>query len=283
MSIQARQVGLIGYGSMGFALAAGMAHSDAFARQFSLCVYAKNRQAAQQQTPAIRFAESLSELVGQSHMLIIAVRPEQVAGLMQEIASLTQGMQNQPILISVAAGVPLSRLAALAGGNSAVLRLMPNTLVEVGKGLFGLCAAPHCPPEAKKMTGDLFSLLGAVVEIEEKAMNAFTALAGCGPGFLFHIMDSLCEAGVSVGLDRAASRTMAAALFEGCGRLAVQSGRHPVILREQGTSPAGMTIAGLNHLDKFGVRGLLIEAVKIAAEQGKQMDGAAALLPRDSA
>ena len=101
---------------------------------------------------------------------------------------------------------------------------------------------------------------------------SFTSLAGCGPGFLFHIMDGLCEAGVSVGLSRENSRIIAVELMGGCARLAEVTGKHPVILREQGTSPAGMTIAGLNLLDRTGVRGHLIEAVKTARDQGKVMD-----------
>ena len=271
-------VGLVGFGSMGSAMARAMAGSRDFLKRFSLCIYAKKRPEDGGNEQELLFTSTLRELVCESDIIIVAVRPEQVEGLLREMTDLMAGneLSCRKILVCVAAGVPLERLRGLAGKNFAVMRVMPNTLVEAGKGLFGLCAGR---PESGQISAgemdlvrDLFGGLGTVVEIDESAMNAFTALAGCGPGFLFHVMDAFCEAGVSVGLGREASRSIAAALMEGCGALAAVTGRHPVILREQGTSPAGMTIAGLNHMDRTGVRGALIDAVKIAAEQGERMD-----------
>ena len=132
--------------------------------------------------------------------------------------------------------------------------------------------SPEVAAEQKDLIDSLFGGLGKVIHLPEEAMNAFTSLAGAGPGFLFHIMDGFCEAGVSVGLSRENSRIIAIELMGGCARLAEVTGKHPVLLREQGTSPAGMTIAGLNLLDRTGVRGHLIEAVKTARDQGKAMD-----------
>lgn len=267
-------VGLIGYGSMGSALARAMARAEAFRQSFSLCVHAKHTQETDEKEHGILFTRTLQELVSESDIVIVAVRPEQVEGVVREVAGLlpAEPGSRRCILLSLAAGIPLSRLDQMAGSVCTVMRIMPNTLVEVGKGLFGLCAGPHVSPEEKDLVFALFNGLGTVIELDEGRMNAFTALAGCGPGFLFHIMDSLCEAGVSVGLTREASQAIAATLMEGCGALAVATGRHPVILREQGTSPAGMTIAGLNHMDRTGMRGHLIDAVKAALEQGERMD-----------
>ena len=271
-------VGLVGFGSMGAAMAKAMACSREFPKRFSLRILAKNKCAADGSEEGLVFTDTLKELVQQSDIIIIAVRPEQVEGLLYEIRNLMVGREPGPrkVLVSVAAGVPIDRLRRAAGNDPAVVRVMPNTLVEVGKGLFGLCAenanGVSISSEEKDLVRDLFAGLGTVVEIDESGMNAFTALAGCGPGFLFHIMDAFCEAGVSVGLGRGVSRSISVALMEGCGTLASVTGRHPVMLREQGTSPAGMTIAGLNHMDSTGLRGTLIDAVKIAAKQGERMD-----------
>lgn len=266
-------VGIIGYGSMGAALAEAFRNTQTFAKPASLYVYAKGRQPVPA-VPEMVFTETLEELAGQSEIILVAVRPEQVAGVIPQLVNISaQSMQRRPqILLSVAAGIPLSALRDQAEKRFIVMRAMPNILVEAGKGIFGLCCGPEVSPDDKKRVLSILNPIGTVIEIDESLMNAFTALAGCGPGFLFHIMDSFCEAGVSVGLSREASRAIAVSLMGGCGLLAETTGRHPVILREQGTSPAGMTIAGLNYLDMTGVRGHLIEAVKIAQRQGRDMD-----------
>ena len=268
-------VGIIGYGSMGSALAKAIARIEPACGRFSLCVLARsNRKAAAEAARDIVFVDSLQELVDRASLVVIAVMPEDVEQLTRDIVAClpADAQPRDKMLISVAAGVPLALLSSIAGEKLAVARVMPNTLVEVGRGLFGVCLTPEVAVEQKDRIDSLFGGLGKVVHVPEEAMNAFTSLAGCGPGFLFHIMDGLCEAGVSVGLSRENSRIIAVELMGGCARLAEVTGKHPVILREQGTSPAGMTIAGLNLLDRTGVRGHLIEAVKTARDQGKVMD-----------
>lgn len=272
--INQSSIGIIGYGSMGSAIAKAIINSHLLAKQFTLKIYAKDRQKSVQKEPSLFFSESLAALVADCDIIFIAVRPEQVAGVVQE--SVQSSAQNKPlnqkILVSVAAGVTLDCLRTLTGDAFAAVRVMPNTLVEVGKGIFGLCTGPKVSLEQKSIIVSLLSNIGTVVELEERDMNAFTALAGCGPGFLFHIMDSLSEAGVSVGLSRETSFTIAKSLMSGCGMLAEATGRHPTTLREQGTSPAGMTIAGLNYMDCQGLRGHLIEAVKVAYRKGVALD-----------
>ncbi|MDL2266902.1 pyrroline-5-carboxylate reductase [Desulfovibrio sp. OttesenSCG-928-G15] len=279
MSMASQTVGIIGYGSMGAALANAMVRSKSFQKSFSLRVYAKEAPARSRARPGIVFSKTLQELAVDCAILIIAVRPEQVASVVRDVCRFRAEAKSSlgGTLVSIAAGVTLAELHTLTADSFSVFRVMPNILVEVGKGLFGLCTMENVQAEDRRDVLTLFSGLGTVIEFDEKNMNAFTALAGCGPGFLFHIMDSLCEAGVSVGLTRQDAQTISAALMDGCASMASVSGKHPVLLREQGTSPAGMTIAGLNHLDRTGVRGHIIDAVKAAFEQGGRMDNAASL------
>ena len=268
-------VGIIGYGSMGAALAKAMARTEAARNGFSLRVLARsNRKKAAAEAPDIAFADSLQELVTRSDILLVAVLPEHVEQVVRDILPCLprEDWPREKLLLSVAAGVTLAQLGSLAGEKLAIARVMPNTLVEVGRGLFGVCHGPDLSDKQKGMIASLFGALGTVIPLEESGMNAFTALAGCGPGFMFHIMDSFCEAGVSAGLTRENSRAIALELMGGCARLAEVTGAHPVLLREQGTSPAGMTIAGLNLLDRTGVRGHIIDAVLTARDQGRAMD-----------
>ncbi len=268
-------IGIIGCGSMGTALVKSIVNSDTTKNKYFLCAYAKNEdQKSAMNALGICCATDICDLISKSDFIIVAVRPEQVKSVVEDIVnSPSQAVrQNKKIIISLAAGITLPFLSSLIDERFDIARVMPNTLVSIGRGLFGLCFGSAISIENKQLVRELFGELGRVVEFEESKMNAFTALAGCGPGFLFYIMDSFAEAGVSVGLNRNDAQTIAISLMDGCTYLAESTGVHPALLREQGTSPAGMTIAGLNHLDCVGVRGHLIEAVKKTMAQGKIMD-----------
>ncbi|MEL7641755.1 MAG: pyrroline-5-carboxylate reductase [Solidesulfovibrio sp.] len=268
-------IGMIGCGSMGTALAKAFPNSRLAVTNYSLCVCVnKDEQRRALDAFGIESTFDLSDLVSKSDLILVAVRPEQVHEVVKKVVTIAPPAMaaHKKILVSLAAGVTLSSLAALAGETFDVVRIMPNILVQVGKGIFGLCVSPGVSPDTVQRIRNLFEAIGCVVEFEESKMNVFTALAGCGPAFLFHILESLAEAGVSAGLGRKESLMIAVALLEGCGSLAATTGTHPALLREQGVSPAGMTIAGLNHLDRVGLRGHLIDAVKMALDQGRLMD-----------
>lgn len=268
-------IGIIGSGSMGTALAKAFSKVRSSTGNLSLCVCVnKDEQKRALDALGIEATFDLSDTVSRSDVLVLAVRPDQVRQVLKQVVALAPAPTavGKKILVSLAAGVTLSSLVSLAGEAFDVVRIMPNILVQAGKGIFGLSVAPDVSPENVRRLRKLFESIGCIVEFEESKMNAFTALAGCGPAFLFHIMESLAEAGVSVGLNRKESLRIAIALMEGSAGLAASTGTHPALLREQGISPAGMTIIGLNHLDRVGVRGHLIDAVKMALDQGKLMD-----------
>ena len=268
-------IGIIGCGSMGSALAEAFSKVRSSTGKLSLCVCVnKDEQKRALDSLGIEATFDLSGPVSRSDVLVLAVRPDQVRQVLGKVVALAPAPTavGKKILVSLAAGVTLSSLVSLAGETFDVVRIMPNILVQAGKGIFGLCVAPGVSPDTVRRLRTVFESIGCIVEFEESKMNVFTALAGCGPAFLFHIMESLAEAGVSVGLNRKESLMIAIALMEGCAGLAASTGTHPALLREQGISPAGMTIIGLNHIDRVGVRGHLIDAVKMALDQGKLMD-----------
>ena len=144
---------------------------------------------------------------------------------------------------------------------------MPNTPALVGAGVFGIQEDPALPKDVFAMILDLFGLLGSTIVLPEKKFNAFMALVGCGPAYVFHFMDALAEAGVTMGFTRQEALELVTQLVLGSAKLAVLPGSHPAILREQVCSPAGVTIAAVNHLDRTAVRGHLIDAVLAAYEK----------------
>ncbi|UQZ88866.1 pyrroline-5-carboxylate reductase [Deltaproteobacteria bacterium Smac51] len=267
-------LGVVGYGVMGAAIGRCYARSDELQERFTLNILARKPPENERGDRPFNFASSLEELAVKSDIIIIAVRTEQVKQAVLDIGQYLPAdtPDKSRLVISLATGVPISVIDEAGQGKLAVARVMPNVLLEVNRGIFGLCAEKNLSDAHKEMIHFLFDRLGTVIELDEAQMNNFTGLAGCGPGFLFYIMDAFIEAGVSIGLTREASRSIAIGLMGGCAELASSTGRHPAILREQGISPAGMTITGINHLDRCGVRGHIIDGVKTAYEHGKVMD-----------
>ena len=168
------------------------------------------------------------------------------------------------MLISIAAGVTLEDLREAVRGRCHVVRVMPNTPALVGAGIFGIQEDPELPEAVFRTVLDLFGLLGSTIVLPEKKFNAFMALVGCGPAYVFHFMDALAEAGVTMGFTRQEALDLVTRLVLGSAKLAALPGSHPAILREQVCSPAGVTIAAINHLDRTAVRGHLIDAVLAA-------------------
>lgn len=265
------RIGCIGYGNMGRALMLGVRRHPELRGQYVLLVYdayAGSRETAEE--AGLPVAADAAALAQDSDVILLSVKPDQVSGVVREIAPV---LNADKLLLSIAAGVRLDVLKRESGGRCPVMRVMPNTPALVGQGMFGLCFGDDVVEELRERMRVLFSSLGGTVEIPESKMNAFTALSGSGPGYVFHFMESLAEAGVSAGLDRHSSRAIALALVKGCAAMAEQTGLHPAVLREQVSSPGGTTVAGLNHLDRCGARGQIVDAVLAALARGKVLEG----------
>jgi pyrroline-5-carboxylate reductase len=273
------RLGILGCGNMGGAFARGVASHSRLQSAFSLVVHDPGEEA----TAAMRaigadVAASPLDLARQSDIVLVAVKPYQVGDALREMREALADPAASKVVLSIAAGVPLEFLRQSVDGACPVVRVMPNTLVAVADGVYALCfdtegrGRTEISAAWRERVRLLLGSLGRVLELDESKMNAFTALAGSGPAYVFHFMDSLAEAGVSAGLSREDSKAIALSLVRGCAALA-EGGTHPVVLREQVSSPGGTTVAALNHLDRTGVRGHLIDAVLAAYRRGKEMEG----------
>ena len=149
---------------------------------------------------------------------------------------------------------------------------MPNTPALVGKGVFALCFDDKVPAQSKEDILSFFSQLGVCLELPESRFTAFSALIGAGPAYVFGMMQGLVQAGVTLGLGRKECRDMVAALFEGSAVMAARSDTPLMELRDQVCSPGGLTIAGVNVLDRAGLSGLLVDAVLAADQRGREME-----------
>ena len=190
--------------------------------------------------------------------VLIAVKPQAMPQLLEEIAP---ALKPGTLVISVVTGVTLQFIQQKVGKEVAVIRAMPNTPAMVGAAMTALAAGDGTRPEQMETAKRLFESVGRVAVVDEKHMDAITALSASGPAFVFVILESLAEAGVKVGLPRELATTLAAQTLFGSAKLALETGHHPALLKDAVTTPAGCTIEGLIELEKGGLRVTLINAV----------------------
>lgn len=274
-----RAVGIIGYGNMGGAIARGILASETLCASFTVGAYDLNDAGRQGLEDAGgRWWTDPAALAADCDLILLAVKPYQIRDVINVIRPALapdKGAGKKPgkTLISIAAGQPLSALRAALDGACPAVQAMPNTPALVGDGVFGLCFDdPSLPAERKEEIHALFAALGGVFVLPESKMNALTAVTGCGPAYVFDLMDALMEAAVTVGFTRKDAGDMVVRLFRGSARMVEETGLHPAVLHAQVTSPGGATIAGTNQMARSGVRGALIDAVLAARARAEEME-----------
>ena len=251
---------------MGGALMAGFARTLP-ASDYAFCGFSRTL-AKVEKLEGVDALPDAASVAQKADILLLAVKPYQ----MQEVLTAIQPQLGaKTTVVSVAAGIGLDKLRAWSGGQCPVVRCMPDTPALVGKGVFAF-AFGDMPQEGKAEIMKVFATLGLCLELPEAQFAAFSALIGAGPAYVFAMMQGLVQAGVTLGFGHDASRQMVAALFEGCAVMAQQSDAHLVQLRDAVCSPAGLTIAGVNHLDRQGLAGTLVDAVLAADRRGREME-----------
>lgn len=264
-------IGCIGCGNMGSALLEGFAKKLAPA-EYSLAGFDHTPQKVEAlQNLGVKSMPDCLDLVRKADIVMLAVKPHALPSLLQEIAPL---MGKEKLVISIAAGMGLSTLRAYLGPEPEICRCMPTTTAKVGKGVFAICFETGAENEsAKILARGLFDKLGHCVLLPEEKFTAFSALLGAGPAYVFEMMHALIQAGVTLGFSAAQSRPMLETLLAGCAELSArQHDLSCMELRDAVCSPAGLTIAGINRLDRAGFVGILVEAVEAAHMRGLEME-----------
>jgi len=204
----------------------------------------------------------------QADLILIGVKPFQVPDLMAEIKP---ALTTEKTLVSFAASVKTRAIEEAAGMDIAVIRAMPNTPSALGAGAAGLCKGRFVSPKQMELAQRIFETVGRVVVVDEKHMDAVTGLSASGPAYIYIIIEALAEAGVKVGLPRDVATQLAAQTVFGAGKMVLETGYHPALLKDAVTTPAGCTIDGILELEEGGLRVTLIKAVMRATERAKQL------------
>lgn len=262
-------IGFLGAGKMATALAkgflkAGLTTSN---RVIASDVAEPARAAFANETGA-RATASNADVVKAATVLIIAVKPDQVAGLLREVhGQITSGH----VLISIAAGVTLAKLEDALPAGSRVIRVMPNTPALVGASASAYALGHAATREDGQLADRLFSSVGVALRVKETLLDAVTGLSGSGPAYVYVMIEALSDGGVAAGLPRDVATKLAAQTVLGAARMVLETGQHPGALKDMVTSPGGTTIEGLHELEKAGVRGALVNAVRAAAEKSRRL------------
>lgn len=262
---------VIGAGNMGGALVRGIARAGAVQpARIAVSDADAARAAALADELGVRPADGNAAAARQSDYIVLAVKPDMVPSVAQEIASALTADQT---LVSIAAGVSLSTLRESLGGEPcALVRVMPNTPALVGAGAIAV-AAPGVPADRVHELERLLGALGDVVMVDEGLLDAVTGLSGSGPAFVFLMIEAMADGGVAAGLPRPLAQRLAAQTVAGAAKLVQESGQHPGALKDAVASPGGTTIAGLAELERGGFRGLVADAVRAAAMRAARRTG----------
>lgn len=250
------KVGIVGYGSMGSAMA------RIIREHHEVLVYTRTPEKVKE----MKVAASFEEVGGECEAIVLAVKPKDLEVVAEE---LDPAMKKGSLLLSILGGTPLSRLQGVFS-NPISFRLMPNLPLLCGKGLIG--AALEDPQENRKEVEEILKGMGKVVWLEEKLMNPFAALTGSSPAFLCLVLEAMIQAGVTMGFSNEKAQEYVLDMAEGTAVLLKQTGVDPSEIREAVTSPGGTTIAGLNEMERLNVRHGVTGGILAALEKGKVME-----------
>jgi pyrroline-5-carboxylate reductase len=208
------------------------------------------------------------EAAKNADIILIAVKPQVVEEVVREIS---RQIGPRQLIISVAASVPTSMIEKNLPPSVPVIRAMPNTPCLVGAGMTAICKGKHATAQHIALTSQLFDVVGRTVVVDEKHMDAVTALSASGPAYIYIILESLAEAGVKVGLPRDIATLLAAQTTLGAAKVVLETGDHPALLKDAVTTPAGCTIDAIMELEEGKLRVTLIKAVVKAAQRAKEL------------
>ena len=202
----------------------------------------------------------------QAECVFLCVKPQ----VLQEVASDLAPVLCGRTVVSIAAGVQLETIKGYLGaaaGEATLLRVMPNTCAAIGQGMLALTAGPEVSESYYRQVETILACAGRVERLPESLMDQFTAVAGCGPAFVYQLIEALADGAVMTGLPRPQAQLYAAQTVLGAAAMVLETGRHPGQLKDEVCSPGGSTIAGVAALERRAFRSAAIEAVTAAYEK----------------
>ena len=268
--LSGKVVGIIGAGNMGEVLIRGLIQSGRVAKTDIITSdVSQDRLNHMSKTYGLRTTSSNVELVEHASIVIIAVKPQNIDDLLDELAN---SSHEGHLFISIAAGITTEKLASKMHHQSGILRVMPNAPASVLAGIAAVCPGRNVSPTDLQRAVSIFECVGRTVIIKNEAlMDVVTGLSGSGPAFVFLVIESLSDAGVQLGISRRESSLLAAQTVYGAAKMLLETGKHPSELKDIVATPGGTTFAGLKMLEKGNFRSTIMDAVEAATARSREL------------
>jgi pyrroline-5-carboxylate reductase len=210
------------------------------------------------------------DVARQADIIVLAVKPQVAASVLTGLEPVASA---DKLIISIMAGISTGFIEETLTNGVRVVRVMPNTPALVQSAATAISPGRKATDQDLEIAAGIFSLVGTVVTVPEKQMDAVTGLSGSGPAYVFTFIEALADAGVKNGLPRDVAAKLAVQTVLGAARMAAETAEHPALLRERVTSPGGTTIAALHTLERGSFRGLIMDAVDAACKRSKELAG----------
>ena len=254
---------------MGEALVSGLLGAGWDPDEVFLCVRRHDRADELAHRTGCRVSLEIGEAVTGADVVVVAVKPRDVADVLKSLAGVIQDGQT---VISLAAGVTTQTYEGVLGA-APVVRAMPNTPALVREGVTGIAAGNHAGTAHLDIAREVLGAVGSVRMMEETLMDAVTAVSGTGPAYVFLLAEALTEAAMREGLPRDVAENFVNQTIRGAGHLLTETGKSPARLRHEVTSPGGTTAAAMHVLEERGFRALVEDAVRAAAIRARELGG----------
>jgi pyrroline-5-carboxylate reductase len=260
---------VLGAGKAGEALIAGLL-SSGWAKPGEIVATARHEERLTELKERYGLETTLSnaDAVKDASIVIIAVKPQDIEGLLGDIADAIAPGQA---VLSIAAAIPTALIERHLGDAVPVVRAMPNAPVTVHEGMAGVAAGAHAGEEQLALAEEVLGSVGRSVRVDEDHMDAVTAVSGSGPAYFALLAESMIEAGILLGLSREVATDLVVQTMLGTAKLLRDEKMHPVELREMVTSPGGTTISAIRELEQAGVRAAFLNAIQAAMKRSREL------------
>jgi pyrroline-5-carboxylate reductase len=264
-----KKIAFLGAGNMAGALLRGLLAAEATDPSEVFCVDVRQERLDELANEhGVRVGRDNREAARWADVVVLSTKPQVFDRLLPDVEA---GIRPEALVISIAAGIPISAIEQRLPAGARVVRTMPNTPATVDAGATAIAAGTHATDDDVALAERIFRCVGITVVLDEVLLDAVTGLSGSGPAYIFLIIEALADAGVKVGLHRDSAQLLAAQTVYGSAKLLLETGEHPGRLKDMVTSPGGTAIAGLHTLESGALRKTLMDAVETATARSRQL------------
>ncbi len=260
-------IAVVGAGVMGETLLSGLIRSGKRAEDLLVAERRAERGAELTERYGVTVVSN-AQAAERADTLVLVVKPQDMGVVLAEVAG---SIRPGTLVVSLAAGVTTAYLEKRLPAGTPCVRVMPNTPALVDQGMAAVAAGTSCDEEHLERAEALLRAVGKVIRVPEKQLDAVTAVSGSGPAYIFFVVEAMIEAGVHLGLPRTTATELVVQTTLGAATMLRETGEHPVVLREQVTSPAGTTAAALRQLEDHKVRAAFLTALEAARDRSREL------------